>query len=418
MKRFILISAAFLLTLPLFAQEKSPPLKDQKDKVSYSIGLNIGSNLARQNVEINPDALIAGIKDAIAGKPQLTQDQIKEVMTAFEKDMQAKQKAAGEKSAAEGAKFLEENKKKEGVKTTASGLQYKVIKEGTGAQPKATDTVTVNYRGTLIGGKEFDSSYKRGQPATFPLNGVIKGWTEGLQLMKTGSKYQLFVPPDLAYGERAVGPDLSPNSTLIFEVELLEVKPPDASWHISRGGAPAPQAGTTAGIAAAEAIAIAQGIAEIVEPAFATTPGEIESALAAGERPYFNASQPFPTGVMARRPKDPPGCKKRVCLDETRGQLPAGNRARSIGWPGNRQLPQVESNDPLATRVSISFATALSCGSDVAEQITKKSVNVEIARKSRTTMSSAFLFEASSAQVFARFSGVISLAPGKFFRAE
>lgn len=225
MKRFILIFTAFLLTVPLFAQEKSPPLKDQKDKVSYSIGINIGSNLGRQNVEINPDALIAGVKDAIAGKPQLTQDQIKEVMTAFEKDMQQRQKAAGEKSAAEGTKFLEENKKKEGVKATASGLQYKVIKEGTGAQPKATDTVTVNYRGTLIGGKEFDSSYKRGQPATFPLNGVIKGWTEGLQLMKTGAKYQLFVPPDLAYGERAVGADLPANSTLIFEVELLDAKP-------------------------------------------------------------------------------------------------------------------------------------------------------------------------------------------------
>jgi len=225
MKRFILISAAFLLTLPLFAQEKSPPLKDQKDKVSYSIGINIGSNLARQNVEINPDALIAGVKDGIAGKPQLTQDQIKEVMTAFEKDMQEKQKAAGEKSAAEGTKFLEENKKKEGVKTTASGLQYKVLKEGTGAQPKATDTVKVNYRGTLINGKEFDSSYKRGEPVTFPLNGVIKGWTEGLQLMKTGAKYQLFVPPALAYGERAVGADLPANSTLIFEVELLEAKP-------------------------------------------------------------------------------------------------------------------------------------------------------------------------------------------------
>src|SRR5882724_5136396 len=225
MKRFILIFAAFLLTLPLFAQEKSPPLKDQKDKVSYSIGINIGSNLARQNVEINPEAMIAGVRDAIAGKPQLTQDQIKEVMTAFEKDMQAKQKAAGEKSAAEGAKFLEENKKKEGVKTTASGLQYKVIKEGTGAQPKATDTVTVNYRGTLIGGTEFDSSYKRGQPATFPLTGVIKGWTEGLQLMKVGSKYQLFVAPNLAYGERAMSPDLGPNATLIFEVELVGIQP-------------------------------------------------------------------------------------------------------------------------------------------------------------------------------------------------
>jgi FKBP-type peptidyl-prolyl cis-trans isomerase FklB len=235
MKRFILISAAFLLTLPLLAQEKSPQgkspqatpafLKDQKDKVSYSIGLNIGSNLNRQHVEINPDALMTGVKDGIAGKPQLNQEQVKEVMTEFEKDLQAKQKAAGEKSAAEGTKFLEENKKKDGVKTTASGLQYKVLKEGTGPQPKATDTVTVNYRGTLINGTEFDSSYKRGQPATFPLNGVIKGWTEGLQLMKQGAKYQLFVPPDLAYGQRAVGPDIPANSTLIFEVELLDAKP-------------------------------------------------------------------------------------------------------------------------------------------------------------------------------------------------
>jgi len=225
MKHLILIFAAGSLALPLFGQEKSPQLKDQKDKVSYSIGLNIGFNLNRQNVQINPDVLAAGIKDAIAGKPQLTTDQVKEVMTTFEKDMQQKQKAAGEKNASEGAKFIEENKKKEGVKTTASGLQYKAIKEGTGAQPKATDTVTVNYRGTLINGTEFDSSYKRGEPASFPLNGVIKGWTEGLQLMKVGSKYQFFVPPNLAYGERTVGPDIAPNSTLIFEVELLDAKP-------------------------------------------------------------------------------------------------------------------------------------------------------------------------------------------------
>src|SRR5205814_6209623 len=211
---------------PVFGQEKSPPLKDQKDKFSYSIGLNIGSNLSKQKIEINPDMVTAGIKDAIAGKPQLTQDQVKEVMATFEKDMEQKQKAVGEKNAAEGAKFLEENKKKEGVKTTASGLQYKMIKEGNGPQPKATDIVTVNYRGTLMNGTEFDSSYKRGEPATFPLNGVIKGWTEALQLMKVGSKYQLFVPSNLAYGERAVSPEIGPNATLIFEVELLDVKPP------------------------------------------------------------------------------------------------------------------------------------------------------------------------------------------------
>src|SRR5437870_6465750 len=242
MKHFTLIFAALSLALPLFGQEKSPQLKDQKDKVSYSIGLNIGFNLGRQNVQVNPDLLAAGIKDAIAGKPQLNADQVKEVMATFEKDMEQKQKAAGEKNASEGAKFLDENKKKDGVKTTASGLQYKVIKDGTGAQPKATDTVTVNYRGTLINGTEFDSSYKRGQPATFPVNGVIKGWTEALQLMKVGSKYQLFIPSDLAYGERSVSPDLAANSTLIFEVELMDAKPAPTPAPAGAAKAPSPAA--------------------------------------------------------------------------------------------------------------------------------------------------------------------------------
>ena len=233
MKRFITIVSASLLAFPVLGQDKSPQLKDQKDKVSYSIGMQIGFNLGRQKVDVNPDILAAGIKDAIAGKPQLTADQVKEIMSQFEKDMETKQKQAGEKNKTEGAKFLEENKKKPGVKTTASGLQYKVEKEGTGATPKATDMVTVNYRGTLIDGTEFDSSYKRGQPATFPVNGVIKGWTEALQLMKQGAKYQLFIPAALAYGERAMGPDIGPNSTLIFDVELQDVKPPPT---------PAPQA--------------------------------------------------------------------------------------------------------------------------------------------------------------------------------
>src|SRR6266705_3571541 len=214
MKRFIVIVSASLLASPLLGQDKSRQLKDQKDKVSYSIGMQIGFNLGRQKVDVNSDILAAGIKDAIAGKPQLTPDQVKDIMAQFEKDMEQKQKE------------LEENNKKSGVKTTASGLQYKVVKDGTGAQPKATDMVTVNYRGTLIDGTEFDSSYKRGQPATFPVNGVIKGWTEALQLMKQGSKYQLVIPSNLAYGERAMGPDIGPNATLIFEVELQDVKPP------------------------------------------------------------------------------------------------------------------------------------------------------------------------------------------------
>src|ERR1044071_3520386 len=225
MKQLIVIFSASLLALPLFGQDKSPQLKDQKHKVSYSVGLQIGFNLSRQKVDINPDILAAGIKDAIANKPLLNPDQVKEVMATFEKDMEQKQKEAAEKNKTEGAKFLEENKKKPGVKTTASGLQYKVLKEGNGPQPKPTDTVTVNYRGTLINGTEFDSSYKRGQPATFPVNGVIKGWTEALELMKVGSKYELFIPANLAYGERSVSPDLAANSTLIFEVELLDAKP-------------------------------------------------------------------------------------------------------------------------------------------------------------------------------------------------
>jgi len=238
MKRFIVIVSASLLAFPLFGQEKSPQLKDQKDKVSYSIGMQIGFNLGRQKVDINPDILAAGIKDAIAGKPQLTTDQVKDIMSQFEKDMEQKQKQAGEKNKTEGAKFLEDNKKKPGVKTTASGLQYKVEKEGTGSQPKATDMVTVNYRGTLIDGTEFDSSYKRNQPATFPVNGVIKGWTEALQLMKQGAKYQLFIPSNLAYGERAMGPDIGPNSTLIFDVDLVDVKPPPTPAPAAQGSSP------------------------------------------------------------------------------------------------------------------------------------------------------------------------------------
>src|SRR5947208_3847316 len=240
MKRFIVIVSASLLAFPLFGQDKSPQLKDQKDKVSYSIGMQIGFNLGRQKVDVNPDVLAAGIKDAIAGKPQLTPDQVKDIMAQFEKDMEQKQKQLGEKNKTEGTKYLEENKKKAGVKTTASGLQYKVVKDGTGAQPKATDMVTVNYRGTLIDGTEFDSSYKRGQPATFPVSGVIPGWSEALQLMKVGSKYQLFVPSNLAYGERSVGPDIGANSTLLFEVELLDAKP--APTPAPGGSAAAPKA--------------------------------------------------------------------------------------------------------------------------------------------------------------------------------
>jgi FKBP-type peptidyl-prolyl cis-trans isomerase FklB len=236
---FLIIAAS--VALASLAPAAETELKDQKEKVSYSIGIDIGNTLKRQMIDVNAELLNRGIRDGLSGtKPLLTEEQIKETMSAFQKDMVAKQaaakKATGEKNAAEAKKFLAENKAKEGVKTTASGLQYKVLKEGTGPSPKATETVKVNYRGTTLDGTEFDSSYKRGQPASFPVNRVIKGWTEGLQLMKVGSKYQLFVPADLAYGERGAGSDIGPNATLIFEVELLGITP--------EGTTPAPKPAT------------------------------------------------------------------------------------------------------------------------------------------------------------------------------
>lgn len=233
MKSLLIIVIATTLAATARAEER-PTLKDSKDKVSYSIGLDIGATLKKQNIDVNADALFAGFRDALSGaKPLLTDEQIKETMTAFSQEITQKQQAAmkdaAQKNAAAGEKFLAENKSKQGVKTTASGLQYKVLKEGSGPSPKASDTVVTNYRGTLINGTEFDSSYKRNEPATFPVSGVIKGWSEALQLMKKGSKYQLFVPATLAYGMRGAGQDIGPNETLIFEVELVDIKPAPAA---------------------------------------------------------------------------------------------------------------------------------------------------------------------------------------------
>jgi FKBP-type peptidyl-prolyl cis-trans isomerase FklB len=229
MKSIILSIVVLSFAASAFGEDKPAQFKDQKDKFSYAIGLNIGMNFKRQNVDVNPDVVMSGIKDGVAGRPQMTMDQIRDTMVAFEKDMQAKQADAGKKNEADANKFLADNKSKDGVKTTSSGLQYKVLKDGSGEQPKSTDTVTVNYRGTLIDGTEFDSSYKRGEPATFPVSGVIKGWTEALQLMKVGSKYQLFIPPSLAYGSQSPGAAIPPNSLLIFEVELMKVQSPGSS---------------------------------------------------------------------------------------------------------------------------------------------------------------------------------------------
>jgi FKBP-type peptidyl-prolyl cis-trans isomerase FklB len=232
MNRLIICFATLLVASIGLAQDKQE-LKDQKDKASYAIGLELGTSLKKGKMDVSTDKLLKGLKDGMSGeKPLLTEDQVKETMTALQKEMMEKQAAAlkeeGEKNAAAGEKFLAENKKKEGVKTTASGLQYKVLKEGTGDSPKETDMVVTNYKGTTLDGTEFDSSYKRKEPTTFPVNRVIKGWTEALLMMKPGSKYQLFIPANLAYGDHAPGKDIGPNSTLIFEVELVSIKPPDA----------------------------------------------------------------------------------------------------------------------------------------------------------------------------------------------
>ena len=205
----------------------SEELKTFSAKLSYSLGLEIGASLKELQKDIDFDIFLRGLKDSLEGrKPLLTQEQTAEVRKEFMTKMQAeraqKTKELGEKNQKEGEAFLAENKKKKEVVTSPSGLQYTVVKEGDGAQPKATDEVTVHYRGTLVDGTEFDSSYKRGEPATFPVTGVIPGWTEALQLMKVGGKYRLFIPSNLAYGERGSGPQIGPNSVLIFDVELLK----------------------------------------------------------------------------------------------------------------------------------------------------------------------------------------------------
>ena len=208
--------------------EEAASLKTQRDKISYIIGMDAGKNLKVQSIDVDPDIFMKGFKDALSGnKSLLSDDIIKESMAVFQDEIMKKHEDELKKAAAqnkkEGEAFLAENKKKEGVVTLASGLQYKVIKEGDGKSPKETDTVTVNYQGTFIDGTEFDSSYKRNQPATFQVNGVIPGWTEALQLMKAGSKWQLYIPAGLAYGEQGAGRVIGPNATLIFDVELLSI---------------------------------------------------------------------------------------------------------------------------------------------------------------------------------------------------
>jgi FKBP-type peptidyl-prolyl cis-trans isomerase FklB len=218
-------------------------LTTDQDKDSYAIGMNIGKSLHRDAVEVDPAILLRGLKDAMAGgKTLLTEEEAKAAMATLQaqvrKTQEEKTQVAADANRKEGDAFLAENKTKDGVVTLPSGLQYKIVTEGTGPKPTASDSVVCNYRGTLLNGTEFDSSYKHGEPITIPVGRVIKGWSEALQLMPVGSKWQLFIPPDLAYGPRGAGNDIGPNATIVFEVELISIKP-----EITSGGtAPAPNA--------------------------------------------------------------------------------------------------------------------------------------------------------------------------------
>jgi|SRR5579864_5910248 len=199
------------------------------DKTSYALGMNIGTGLHKQGVSVNSEMMMQGLKDAMSGsKTLLTEDEMKELITQLQNDVRRQLREVDQQVGAtnrkEGDAFLTVNKAKAGVVTLPSGLQYKILKEGTGPKPALSDTVSCNYRGTLIDGKEFDSSYKRGQPASFPVSGVIKGWTVALQMMAVGSKWQLFIPADLAYGDRGAGGVIRPGDTLIFEIELLSIE--------------------------------------------------------------------------------------------------------------------------------------------------------------------------------------------------
>jgi FKBP-type peptidyl-prolyl cis-trans isomerase len=227
-RKWMMLLGIALLTAPVFAGE-TPVLKTQKEKVSYSLGADVARNFKRLGIEVDVDLLVKGLRDSFAGEKLLmTQAEFRETMNTFQAELRQKQieatRVAAENNKTAGDAFLAENKAKEGVVTLPSGLQYKILKAGDGKTPTDADTVECQYYGTLIDGTEFDSSYSRGQSATFKLSGVIPGWREALKLMPVGSKWQLFVPPQLAYGERGAGRDIGPNATLIFEVELVGIR--------------------------------------------------------------------------------------------------------------------------------------------------------------------------------------------------
>jgi FKBP-type peptidyl-prolyl cis-trans isomerase FklB len=209
---------------------EEPVPSTQKEKISYTLGRTVGKNIKNQGIEIDIRFLQAAIRDVLEDKEsRLTPRQMQEAISTYQQQKATERKALADKNKKAGEEFLAANKSKQGVKVTDSGLQYSVLKAGKGASPKPTDTVVVNYRGMLINGKEFDSSYKKGKPATFPVNRVIRGWQEALPLMQVGAKWKIFVPAKLAYGERGARPSIGPNETLVFEIELLEIKEPKKS---------------------------------------------------------------------------------------------------------------------------------------------------------------------------------------------
>ncbi len=198
---------------------------DLKEKISYIIGRDMANNLAKQGISITVDPFIKGLKEVQEGTPSsLSQEEVQQAMMALQQEMAQKQNAAGADNLKAGEAFLAENKTREGVTTLPSGLQYQILDEGTGKTPTLKDSVTTHYHGTLLDGTVFDSSYERNEPATFPVSGVIAGWTEALQLMKEGAKWRLFVPSNLAYGAQGAGGAIGPNTTLVFDVELIAVK--------------------------------------------------------------------------------------------------------------------------------------------------------------------------------------------------
>ncbi|MFC2150523.1 FKBP-type peptidyl-prolyl cis-trans isomerase [Calditrichota bacterium] len=228
MRKYLIVIVALLIGCQGAAVEKVS-LDNDVNKTSYAIGVDLGKNFKGQMMEVNPDALAMGLREALAeGDLQMTEEEMQAAIMQLQQSMQEKQnetrKAMTGKNKTEGEAFLKENATKEGVKTTASGLQYKVIKAGTGKTPGLNDTVETHYRGTLIDGTVFDSSYDRGETATFPVSGVISGWTEALQMMKEGGTWQLYIPSELAYGSRGAGGKIGPDAVLIFDIELIAVK--------------------------------------------------------------------------------------------------------------------------------------------------------------------------------------------------